>query len=72
MKRTRGMQVASKEAALSFSNMYAPEHLIINCENAEEWVDGVDSAGSIFLGRFTPESMGDYASGTNHVLPTYG
>ena len=66
------VKVPTKEAALAFSNMYAPEHLIINTGDAEEWVDGVESAGSIFLGRFTPESMGDYASGTNHVLPTYG
>ena len=66
------VKVPSKAAALEFSNMYAPEHLIINTGDAEEWVDGVESAGSIFLGRFTPESMGDYASGTNHVLPTYG
>merc|ERR1711976_886817 len=66
------VKVASKEAALEFSNMYAPEHLIINTGDAEDWVDGVESAGSLFLGRHTPESMGDYASGTNHVLPTYG
>mmetsp|Transcript_493 Transcript_493/g.1149 ORF Transcript_493/g.1149 Transcript_493/m.1149 type:complete len:111 (-) Transcript_493:94-426(-) len=52
--------------------MYAPEHLILNTEDAEEWLDDIESAGSVFLGRYTPESMGDYASGTNHVLPTYG
>eukprot|EP00191_Tetraselmis_sp_GSL018_P013422 CAMPEP_0177586188 /NCGR_PEP_ID=MMETSP0419_2-20121207/4929_1 /TAXON_ID=582737 /ORGANISM="Tetraselmis sp., Strain GSL018" /LENGTH=436 /DNA_ID=CAMNT_0019076043 /DNA_START=216 /DNA_END=1526 /DNA_ORIENTATION=- len=66
------LRVPDKEAACEFSNMYAPEHLIINCEDAESWVEHIESAGSIFLGRFTPESMGDYASGTNHVLPTYG
>uniref|UniRef100_A0A0D6R3T0 Histidinol dehydrogenase, chloroplastic n=1 Tax=Araucaria cunninghamii TaxID=56994 RepID=A0A0D6R3T0_ARACU len=58
--------------AISFSNLYAPEHLIINVEDAEQWVDYIENAGSVFLGRWSPESVGDYASGTNHVLPTYG
>ena len=44
----------------------------MNVEGAEAWLDQLDNAGSIFLGRWTPESVGDYASGTNHVLPTYG
>ena len=60
------------EKALEFSNMYAPEHLIINCKNAEKLVDRIQNAGSVFLGPLTPESAGDYASGTNHTLPTYG
>ncbi|GIL52881.1 hypothetical protein Vafri_8644 [Volvox africanus] len=64
--------VNSKEEAMHFSNMYAPEHLIVNVEDAEDWLPGLDNAGSVFLGRWTPESVGDYASGTNHVLPTYG
>jgi len=64
--------VESREEALRISNEYAPEHLIINTVDADEWLPGVESAGSVFLGRYTPESMGDYASGTNHVLPTYG
>lgn len=51
--------------------MYAPEHLIVNVEDAEDWLPQLDNAGSVFLGRWTPESVGDYASGTNHVLPTY-
>lgn len=51
---------------------YAPEHLIVNVEDAESWLPLLDNAGSVFLGRYTPESVGDYASGTNHVLPTYG
>lgn len=59
-------------AACEFSNRYAPEHLIVNVEDAEAWLPKLDNAGSIFLGRWTPESVGDYASGTNHVLPTYG
>jgi histidinol dehydrogenase len=58
--------------ALSFSNLYAPEHLIINVKDAEKWESLVENAGSVFLGEWTPESVGDYASGTNHVLPTYG
>ncbi|KAM0925256.1 hypothetical protein ACQ4PT_004288 [Festuca glaucescens] len=58
--------------AVSFSNMYAPEHLIINVKDAEQWEELIENAGSVFLGQWTPESVGDYASGTNHVLPTYG
>ncbi|XP_027107342.1 histidinol dehydrogenase, chloroplastic isoform X2 [Coffea arabica] len=58
--------------AINFSNMYAPEHLIINVEDAEKWESFIENAGSVFLGQWTPESVGDYASGTNHVLPTYG
>ncbi|CAL4936314.1 unnamed protein product [Urochloa decumbens] len=58
--------------AISFSNLYAPEHLIINVKDAEQWEGLVENAGSVFLGQWTPESVGDYASGTNHVLPTYG
>ena len=61
-------------AAAAFSNDYAPEHLIVNAEqaDAEALLPSLTAAGSIFLGRWTPESVGDYASGTNHVLPTYG
>ncbi|TVU02281.1 hypothetical protein EJB05_52236 [Eragrostis curvula] len=58
--------------AISFSNLYAPEHLIINVKDAEKWEVLIENAGSVFLGPWTPESVGDYASGTNHVLPTYG
>ncbi|XP_073041662.1 histidinol dehydrogenase, chloroplastic isoform X1 [Primulina eburnea] len=58
--------------AIGFSNLYAPEHLIINVKDAEKWESLVENAGSVFLGPWTPESVGDYASGTNHVLPTYG
>ena len=66
------LQVDTLEAACEFSNVYAPEHLIVNIEDAERCLDMVENAGSIFLGRWTPESVGDYASGTNHTLPTYG
>ena len=58
--------------AMRFSNLYAPEHLIINTADAEQLAEKVDCAGSVFIGAWTPESMGDYASGTNHTLPTYG
>ncbi|CAI5470454.1 unnamed protein product [Closterium sp. Yama58-4] len=59
------------EACL-FSNRYAPEHLIINAAQAVDCLPLIRNAGSVFLGPWTPESVGDYASGTNHVLPTYG
>lgn len=58
--------------ATEVSNRYAPEHLIINTVDAREWLPKIRSAGSVFLGPWSPESMGDYCSGTNHVLPTYG
>jgi histidinol dehydrogenase len=64
--------VDSTELAMEFSNQYAPEHLIINTKDAEELSEKVRNAGSVFVGQWTPESMGDYASGTNHTLPTYG
>ncbi|WP_438288557.1 histidinol dehydrogenase [Edwardsiella tarda] len=57
---------------VAISNRYGPEHLIIQTRDAAAWVDGITSAGSVFLGDWSPESVGDYASGTNHVLPTYG
>lgn len=60
------------EQCVAISNRYGPEHLIIQTQNADELVDQITSAGSIFLGDWSPESAGDYASGTNHVLPTYG
>ncbi|CAF2077826.1 unnamed protein product, partial [Brassica oleracea] len=58
--------------AITFSNLYAPEHLIINVKDAEKWEGLIENACSVFIGPWTPESVGDYASGTNHVLPTYG
>ncbi|SCU96511.1 LADA_0H01310g1_1 [Lachancea dasiensis] len=62
----------SYEEAFQMSNNYAPEHLILQIENAAKYVDLVFNAGSIFVGAYTPESCGDYSSGTNHTLPTYG
>ena len=55
---------------LAFANAYAPEHLIISMRNPWEIADGVTAAGSVFVGNWSPESAGDYASGTNHTLPT--
>lgn len=60
------------EEAIEFSNTYAPEHLILQTRNAEELAEKVRNAGSVFIGHYTPESVGDYASGTNHTLPTNG
>jgi histidinol dehydrogenase len=62
----------SMELAIEFSNIYAPEHLIISTENCDDLLEKVVNAGSVFVGHFTPESLGDYASGTNHTLPTNG
>ncbi|WP_206485440.1 histidinol dehydrogenase [Thalassotalea sp. G2M2-11] len=58
--------------AVAISNSYGPEHLIVQTDNAQELLTQLRNAGSIFVGAYTPESAGDYASGTNHVLPTYG
>jgi len=67
-----GLEVESLELAFDFSNNYAPEHLIVQCRKAEQWQEKIVNAGSVFLGPWSPESVGDYASGTNHTLPTYG
>ncbi|MBW7674506.1 histidinol dehydrogenase [Chryseobacterium chendengshani] len=64
--------VKSVEEALQFSNLYAPEHLILAIENFENYVPLIENAGSVFLGNYSCESAGDYASGTNHTLPTNG
>lgn len=62
----------SPEDAMELLNAYAPEHLILATDDARKWADRVTNAGSVFLGHWTPESAGDYASGTNHTLPTNG
>jgi histidinol dehydrogenase len=62
----------SAEEAMDFSNQYAPEHLILATQNADELAEKVVNAGSVFIGNFSCESAGDYASGTNHTLPTNG
>lgn len=64
--------VENDTIALALINEYGPEHLIICCENETFYVNNVENAGSVFIGNFTPESAGDYASGTNHTLPTNG
>ncbi len=64
--------VPDMETVISMINYYGPEHLIISCKEAESIAEDVINAGSVFLGNFTPESAGDYASGTNHTLPTNG
>ena len=61
-----------KKNMLEMINRYAPEHLIIQTMDYEEIAAGISNAGSVFLGPYTPESAGDYASGTNHTLPTGG
>lgn len=63
---------SSLEEAVEFSNLYAPEHLIIMTSNPGEVLEQIENAGSIFLGNYTPVAAGDYGSGTNHVLPTGG
>lgn len=58
--------------AFKFSNNFAPEHLSLNLKNVKKYLNKVENAGSVFIGEYTPESAGDYASGTNHSLPTFG
>ncbi|WP_145572046.1 histidinol dehydrogenase [Yersinia bercovieri] len=60
------------QQCIDISNQYGPEHLILQIRKPEEIIDQIDNAGSVFMGDWSPESAGDYASGTNHVLPTYG
>jgi len=64
--------VETKEIALDLINEYGPEHFIICTKDTDFYVDGIENAGSVFIGDYTPESAGDYASGTNHTLPTNG
>ncbi|KAG7096878.1 hypothetical protein E1B28_004284 [Marasmius oreades] len=66
------VQALTIDDAIQFSNDYAPEHLILHLENAADKVESIENAGSVFVGPYTPESCGDYASGTNHTLPTNG
>jgi len=72
LQHLRRIRVDTIAEAVEISNRYAPEHLILNCDTPELAVDKVTAAGSVFIGPWTPESIGDYCSGTNHVLPTYG
>ncbi|MDE2451006.1 MAG: histidinol dehydrogenase [Gammaproteobacteria bacterium] len=69
---SRCIVVRSLESALEVANEYAAEHLLLEVREPRRWLERVASAGSVFLGAWSPEPMGDYCSGTNHVLPTYG
>lgn len=69
---SRLIEVDRLDAAFDISNAYAPEHLILALRDARAWLPRVEAAGSVFLGDFAPEALGDYCSGTNHVLPTGG
>lgn len=66
------IQVKNDQEALDLINEYGPEHFIVCVKNERFYVDGIQNAGSVFIGNYTPESAGDYASGTNHTLPTNG
>ncbi|MEO8670278.1 MAG: histidinol dehydrogenase [Tahibacter sp.] len=72
LRSSRLIHVENVETALAISNRYAPEHLILNLVDARSWLPRVRHAGSVFLGAWSPEAIGDYCSGTNHVLPTHG
>ncbi|MFD1818967.1 histidinol dehydrogenase [Pseudarcicella hirudinis] len=72
LENSQAILVENESVALEMLNQYAAEHLILSVENAEEVSEKIYNAGSIFLGNYTPESAGDYASGTNHTLPTNG
>ncbi len=72
LQNSKSILLSSIDEAIEFSNYYAPEHLILAIENAEKFTDKITNAGSVFLGNYSPESAGDYASGTNHTLPTNG
>ncbi|MBS0374856.1 MAG: histidinol dehydrogenase [Proteobacteria bacterium] len=69
---SRAIVVADLATAFAVSNRYAPEHLILEIDAPRDWLGEVRAAGSVFLGHWSPETIGDYCSGTNHVLPTYG
>ena len=70
--RSRIFLAANRAESIAIANAYAPEHLILQVANPRALLADISTAGSVFLGDLTPESLGDYASGTNHVLPTYG
>jgi histidinol dehydrogenase len=72
LKHSRFIAVPDARTAMQLLNSYAPEHLILACRNAEALCNEVVNAGSVFVGAWSPESVGDYASGTNHTLPTNG
>jgi histidinol dehydrogenase len=72
LKNSSAIVLQDSEEMIELVNEYAPEHLIITTRNAKETADKIINAGSVFIGNYSPESAGDYASGTNHTLPTNG
>lgn len=72
IQNSKSILVKDFKEALALINEYAPEHFIVSTKNNDFFIDGISNAGSVFIGNFTPESAGDYASGTNHTLPTNG
>ena len=72
MANSKMIAFPTDELAIDFINQYGPEHYIICMENEAQYVDAIQNAGSVFVGNYSPESAGDYASGTNHTLPTNG
>ncbi|MDH7913929.1 histidinol dehydrogenase [Winogradskyella sp. SYSU M77433] len=72
INNSKSILVKTDEEALDLINDYGPEHFIVATKNNDFYVDGIQNAGSVFIGNYTPESAGDYASGTNHTLPTNG
>jgi len=72
LENSRFISFSNSKDAVKFMNQYAPEHLILAMDEPTDWANQVTQAGSVFLGNYTPESAGDYASGTNHTLPTNG
>lgn len=72
LKNSKLIYMEDETVIMDFVNSYAPEHLIINCKNEEFYLKNIENAGSVFLGDYSPEAAGDYASGTNHTLPTNG
>jgi histidinol dehydrogenase len=72
LENSKCILVKNEREAIDLLNEYAPEHLILSCSNADDLAQVIINAGSVFLGHYSPESVGDYASGTNHTLPTNG
>ena len=72
LAHSKAIVIENTEEAIAMMNEYAPEHLILSVDNAAQVAEKIINAGSIFIGNFSPESVGDYASGTNHTLPTNG
>ena len=72
LENSKCILVKNEMEAIDLLNEYAPEHLILSCSDADHLAQKIINAGSVFLGHYSPESVGDYASGTNHTLPTNG